>query len=88
VITFTQHDLYPIFTLCGRAYDLSPLIDQSLGGLIMWVPAAILEAIGGLIALRQLMRLSERGRLPNRARRTAGRSQPGPASAAVPPATR
>jgi putative membrane protein len=88
VITFTQHDLYPIFTLCGRAYDLSPLIDQSLGGLIMWVPAAILEAVGGLIALRQLMRLSERGRLPDRARRAPGHSQPGPAPAAVPPATR
>jgi len=64
IITFTQHDLYPVFSLCGRAYDLSPLVDQSLGGLIMWVPAAILEAIGAMLALRQLMRLSERGRLP------------------------
>jgi putative membrane protein len=60
IITFTQHDLYPVFSLCGRAYTLSPLIDQSLGGLIMWVPAALLEAIGGMMALRLWMRLSER----------------------------
>jgi putative membrane protein len=59
IITFSSHDLYPVFTLCGRAFSLSPALDQSLGGLIMWVPAAVLEAIGGLMALRHLMRLSE-----------------------------
>jgi putative membrane protein len=30
-----------------------------LGGLIMWVPAGVLEAIGAMMALRHLMRLSE-----------------------------
>jgi putative membrane protein len=59
IITFSSHDLYPVFTLCGRAFSLTPALDQSLGGLIMWVPAAVLEAIGGLMALRHLMRLSE-----------------------------
>jgi len=73
IITFTQHDLYPVFSLCGRAYDLSPLMDQSLGGLIMWVPAAVLEAIGGMLALRQWMRLSSRGRLPVRRPRAVAR---------------
>lgn len=58
IITFSSRDLYPIFTLCGRAMDLSPALDQSLGGLIMWVPAAIIETIGGLMALRHMMRLS------------------------------
>jgi putative membrane protein len=59
IITFSSHDLYPVFTLCGRAFSLSPALDQSLGGLIMWVPAGVLEAIGGLMALRHVMRLSE-----------------------------
>lgn len=60
IITFSSHDLYPVFTLCGRAFtSLSPALDQSLGGLIMWVPAAVLEAIGAMMALRHLMRLSE-----------------------------
>jgi putative membrane protein len=58
IIAFSSRDLYPIFTLCGRAMDLSPALDQSLGGLIMWVPAAVIETVGGLMALRHMMRLS------------------------------
>ncbi len=59
VITFTSRDLYPVFSLCGRAFtSLSPALDQSLGGLIMWVPAAVLETVGAMMALRHLMRLS------------------------------
>ncbi|MGN6082161.1 cytochrome c oxidase assembly protein [Trinickia sp.] len=59
VITFTSRDLYPVFTLCGRAFtSIPPALDQSLGGLIMWVPAALLETIGAMMALRHMMRLS------------------------------
>ncbi len=39
----------------------------------MWVPAALLEAIGGLIALRNWMQLSERKRLPQPKRRAPAR---------------
>ncbi len=60
IITFSSQDLYPVFTLCGRAFtSIPPALDQSLGGLIMWVPAGVLEAIGAMMALRRLMRLSE-----------------------------
>lgn len=81
-ITFSQHDLYPVFDLCGRAFGgITQSVDQSIGGLVMWVPAALLEAIGGLIALRNWMQLSERKRLPQRPPRTPrspqGRRQPG-----------
>jgi putative membrane protein len=59
IITFSSHDLYPVFTLCGRAFTSVPAsLDQSLGGLIMWVPAGVLEAVGAMMALRHLMRLS------------------------------
>ncbi|HTI16527.1 MAG TPA: cytochrome c oxidase assembly protein [Trinickia sp.] len=59
IITFSTQDLYPIFTICGRAFTgIAPALDQSLGGLIMWVPAAVLEAIGAMMALRHMMRLS------------------------------
>ena len=70
IITFTSHDLYPVFTQCGRAFTtIPPALDQSLGGLIMWVPAAVLETIGAMMALRHMMRLSNspRGRLPQAA---------------------
>jgi putative membrane protein len=61
IITFSARDLYPVFTLCGRAFTSVPVsLDQSLGGLIMWVPAGVIEAVGAMIALRHLMRLSAR----------------------------
>lgn len=63
MIAFSSRDLYPIFTICGRAFtEVSAELDQSLGGLIMWIPAAVLEAVGALLALRRMMLLSERPR--------------------------
>jgi putative membrane protein len=60
VITMTPQILVGAITLCGRAFtSVPPTLDQSLGGLIMWVPAGVLEAIGAMMALRHLMRLSE-----------------------------
>jgi putative membrane protein len=74
IITFSSQDLYPIFTLCGRAFTSLPAsLDQSLGGLIMWVPAGVLEAIGAMLALRNLMRLSASPR-GAKARPRAGRA--------------
>jgi len=62
VIAFTERDLYPLFDLCGRAIAMSPQTDQMIGGLTMWIPAAMTEVIGLLVALRTLMRLSAKGR--------------------------
>jgi len=62
VIAFTERDLYPLFDLCGRALDMSAQIDQSIGGLTMWIPAAMTEVIGLMVALRTVMRLSAQGR--------------------------
>lgn len=78
IITFSSHDIYPIFDLCGRAIPgVSALADQTLGGLIMWIPAGFVEVTGLMLALATLMRLSGKNRLPNkrdkaaRARRAA-----------------
>ncbi len=70
VITFTERDIYPVFDLCGRALsDFSAVDDQIIGGLIMWVPAGLIETFGLLVALGTLMRLSGRNRLPQPTRR-------------------
>ncbi|MDF3980781.1 cytochrome c oxidase assembly protein [Luteibacter sp. PPL201] len=66
IVTFSRTDLYPIFEICGRAFTLNVLTGQLIGGVIMWVPAAMIESAGGLLALRQWLRLSRRGRLPKR----------------------
>jgi putative membrane protein len=67
IVTFSKTDLYPIFEICGRAFTLNVLTGQLIGGVIMWVPAAMIESAGGLLALRQWLRLSRNGRLPRRA---------------------
>lgn len=67
IVTFSKTDLYPIFEICGRAFTMNVLTGQLIGGVIMWVPAAMIESAGGLLALRQWLRLSRNGRLPRRA---------------------
>jgi putative membrane protein len=66
IITFSHTDLYPIFEICGRAFTFNVLTGQLIGGVIIWVPSALLESIGALMALRQWLRLSRNGRLPRR----------------------
>ncbi|MGE7138545.1 cytochrome c oxidase assembly protein [Luteibacter sp. NPDC031894] len=66
IVTFSKTDLYPIFEICGRAFTMNVLTGQLIGGVIMWVPAAMIESIGGLLALRQWLRLSRNGRLSRR----------------------
>ena len=57
-IALSRSDLYPIFSICGRALALGPQADQQLGGLIIWIPAAIVEATAALLAMRRWMWLS------------------------------
>jgi putative membrane protein len=66
IVTFSKSDLYPIFEICGRAFTFNVLTGQLVGGVIMWVPAAMIESIGGLLALRQWIRLSRSGRIPSK----------------------
>lgn len=63
-VFFSTRDLYPIYALCGRALvGVSPLHDQQIGGLILWIPGAMMSVLGALIALRHCLRLSARQRL-------------------------
>lgn len=62
IIAFTERDLYPLFDLCGRAIPMAAQTDQMIGGLTMWIPAAMTEVIGLLVALRNMMKLSAKGR--------------------------
>lgn len=64
-ITFAHTDLYPIYALCGRAFlSISTMESQRLGGIILWIPAAMMSAVGALLAFRNWLRLSVAGRLP------------------------
>ena len=61
IITFTRHDLYPVFEACGRVFmGLDVLTDQQWGGLITWIAAAFVEAAGAMLAFNHWVRLSAR----------------------------
>lgn len=75
VIAFTENDLYPLFDLCGRALAMSAQTDQSIGGLTLWIPAALVEVVGLMAALGTLMRLSAKGRLRQTDREAMARTR-------------
>jgi putative membrane protein len=63
-IVFARHDLYPIYDLCGRAFaDMSSMTSQRIGGIILWIPSAMMSVIAALVALAHWTSLSSRHRL-------------------------
>lgn len=76
-ISFAKADLYPIYSLCGRAFNgITPATDQYLGGLILWIPGAMMSVLAAAIAFAHWLSLDARGRLPSRkARREAWRAR-------------
>jgi len=51
-ITFADQVWFDVYAVCGRAWPVAPLTDQHLGGLITWIPAAMMSVVGALIVLR------------------------------------
>jgi cytochrome c oxidase assembly factor CtaG len=48
MLTFSDHAWYPTYALTAPKWGLSPVDDQQLGGLIMWVPAGLVYTAVGL----------------------------------------
>jgi putative membrane protein len=44
-ITLADHILYPAYSSAPRIFPLSPMDDQMLGGLIMWIPGTLIFTI-------------------------------------------
>jgi putative membrane protein len=55
-IFFARHDLYPVYTFCGRLWPVAPMTDQQLGGLITWIPPAMMSVVAMLVVLSRWMR--------------------------------
>lgn len=55
-ITFSRQNLYDVYSVCGRAWPISPETDQLYGGLLTWIPPAMMEVIAALIVLSMIMR--------------------------------
>jgi cytochrome c oxidase assembly factor CtaG len=59
LLTFAPHIWYPGYANTTQAWGLSPLEDQQIGGLIMWVPASIVYLIAGLYLIAAWMQESD-----------------------------
>ena len=59
-LTFSRRLFYPAYTDSAAAWGLTPLEDQQLGGLIMWVPAGIVYIGAALIMFAGWLNESEK----------------------------
>jgi cytochrome c oxidase assembly factor CtaG len=60
LITFAATPLYPAYLHTTQSWGLTPLEDQQLGGLIMWVPAGFVYVVAALALFAGWLRESDR----------------------------
>ncbi len=86
-ISLVPWQLYPIYALCGRALAISPMLDQQIGGLLTWIPGAMMSLVGVLVVLRHMVREEEaRLRFPPERAAAAPESSRGTPEASQPSA--
>jgi putative membrane protein len=59
LLTVSTRIWYPAYAESARAWGLTPLEDQQLGGLIMWIPAGIVYIVAGLALFAGWLQESE-----------------------------
>jgi putative membrane protein len=54
-ISFSSQDLYPYYDLCGRLFpSMGALTDQHVGGIVSWIPPAMMSVAAVLLVLNAL----------------------------------
>lgn len=69
-ITLADADLYDVYAVCGRAWPIAARTDQQIGGLVTWIPPAMMCVIGVILVLRAMFR--------NEVRRNSAAAQASP----------
>jgi cytochrome c oxidase assembly factor CtaG len=59
LLTFAGTAWYPLYNGTTQSWGLTPLEDQELGGLIMWIPAGLVYIIAGLALFAGWLRESD-----------------------------
>ncbi|MGI3212702.1 cytochrome c oxidase assembly protein [Roseovarius tibetensis] len=55
LITFATVDLFPYYAFCGRYFQsISAVTDQQIGGIVIWIPPAMMSVIGLLVVVRNM----------------------------------
>jgi len=55
-IALSRHELYSVYAVCGRAWAMSASADEDLGGLITWIPSAMMSVLAMLLIIRNAVR--------------------------------
>ncbi len=63
--TLKSEVLYPAYDTVGRLFEIRPVFDEMLGGLIIWIPSSMMCLVGMIIVIhmwgRHETRLDEKG---------------------------
>ena len=54
-IALSHSEIYNVYNVCGRAWAIDPLMDQELGGLLTWIPAAMMSVVASLVVLSYIL---------------------------------
>ncbi|HVV26759.1 MAG TPA: cytochrome c oxidase assembly protein [Rhizomicrobium sp.] len=74
ILSLSEHDIYPVYTICGRVIDMTALTDQHYGGLIIWLPGT-LTSFAAMIVVLVTMRLNEEREANENATQESGQSE-------------
>ena len=61
LLTFSDRVWYPVYQQSTTLWGLTPLEDQQLAGLIMWIPAGVAYLVAALAIAASWLRLPQRG---------------------------
>jgi len=70
-IALAKESLYPVYNVCGRAWPISPLVDQQIAGLVTWIPTSMMSVIAVLVVLGRWMHERDQAALPVRREATS-----------------
>jgi putative membrane protein len=59
LMAFSRAPWYPAYATSAAAWGLTPMADQQLAGLIMWIPASLAYLVAALAIMRRWLRESE-----------------------------
>ena len=60
-LTFTNTVLYSYYDLCGRLFpSISAILDQHLGGVVVWIPQGMMGAIAFLLIMNNIRKQEDR----------------------------
>jgi putative membrane protein len=61
MLAFAEHDIYTFYDWCGRLYpSVSAIDDQQYGGMIVWIPSAMMSVVALIIVINFLRQAEEK----------------------------